>query len=208
MRTLVEEAVAQTLHRAGGETVRLYVAACAERMVPLVLGLRADGAGRDTDRDFYVECVRDLWCADRPLADACERVRVLEQFPELQPRDEGISGAADTYAFFSALVLRHALVANHSGNVRAAMSCGHAALTAMGMLDQNTGGAVFGDEEKRLQLLSVSGEVAGLWERSVAAGRERLRAVLSRTALDSGRRHGLSNPGGTPHSGTRGDRRH
>ncbi|MFF3560206.1 hypothetical protein ACFYXS_09250 [Streptomyces sp. NPDC002574] len=182
MRTLVQEAVAERLRRAGDETVRLYVAACAERMAPLFVGLRAGTGGREVDLDFCVESVHALWCADRPLADASDRVGVLEQFPELQPREEGISDIAETYTFFAALVLRHALLANRSGSAEDGVSCGHAALTATGMLDQNVGGGAFRAEEERLQLLSVSGDVAGLWEASVRAGRERLRAVLSRTA--------------------------
>ncbi|MFE2537129.1 hypothetical protein [Streptomyces sp. NPDC059371] len=60
------------------------------------------------------------------------------------------------------------------------MSCGHAALTAMGMLDQNVSGASFLAEEQRLQSFSVSGNASGLWDASVTAGRERFRAVLGR----------------------------
>ncbi|MCX4766930.1 hypothetical protein OG562_39380 [Streptomyces sp. NBC_01275] len=186
MRTLVEESVAETLRAEGGETVRLYAAACAERMAPLFVGLQAGGAGREADLDFFVESVRGLWYADRPLPDVSARVRALERFPELQPNEEGISDIAGTYTFFAALVLRHALLANRSGIADDAVSCGHAALTATGMLDQNLGGAAYRAQEERLQLLSVSGDVAGLWEASVEAGRERFRAVLGRTARSSG----------------------
>ncbi|MGW2564384.1 hypothetical protein ACWCXB_35330 [Streptomyces sp. NPDC001514] len=56
----------------------------------------------------------------------------------------------------------------------------------MGMLDQNVGGAAFRTQEEQLQLLSVSGDVGGLWEASVEAGRERFRVVLGRTARSSG----------------------
>ncbi|MFB7368907.1 hypothetical protein ACFC0D_03555 [Streptomyces sp. NPDC056222] len=187
MRHLVEDAVAETLRCAGGETIRLYVAACVERMAPLFVGLRAGVVGREADLDLYVETVRNLWSADRPLADASDLVRVLEQFPELRPSEEGISDVSDTYAFFAALVLRHALLANGSGSADDALSCGHAALTAMGMLDQNVEGAAFRSEEERLQLLSVSGDVGVLWEASVEAGRERFRAVASLAAPGSGR---------------------
>ncbi|MFJ6632618.1 hypothetical protein ACIQMR_14680 [Streptomyces sp. NPDC091376] len=173
MEKLVEESVAETLRCAGGEAVRLYVAACAERMAPLFVGLRAGAVGREADLDLYVGAVRDLWFTDRPLSDAAERVRVLEQFPELRPSEEGISDVAGTYAFFAALVLRHALLANVSGSADDAVSCGHASLTAMGMLDQNAGGTAFRMDEERLQLQSASGEVSGLWEASVTAGRER-----------------------------------
>ncbi|MEU6870398.1 hypothetical protein [Streptomyces sp. NPDC046751] len=83
MQSLVEGAVVQALRDGGGEAVRLYVAACAERMAPLSMGLRANVPGRESDLDFYAESVRDLWYADRPLADA-ERVRLLERFPELR----------------------------------------------------------------------------------------------------------------------------
>ncbi|MFG2715111.1 hypothetical protein ACGFX2_31800 [Streptomyces goshikiensis] len=185
MRKLVAESVAEALHCAGDETVRLYVAGCVERMAPLFVGLRA-GVGREADLDFYVESGHGLWYADRPIVDASERVRVLEEFAELRPSDEGISDTADTYAFFAALVLHHALLANASGKADDAVSCGHVSLTAMGMLDQNVGGAAFLKDEERLQLLSVSADIAGLWEASVEAGRERFRAVLSRTALTAG----------------------
>ena len=181
METLVAGAVAEALRDGDGEAIRLYVAACAERMAPLFVGLRADSPGRDADLDFYTESVRDLWYADRPLADAVERVRLLERFPELQPNEEGITDVTDTYAFFAALSLRYALLAHGSGNADDAVSCGHAALTAMGMLDQNVAGAGLLAEEQRLQSLSLSGDASGLWDASVTAGRERFRAVLGRT---------------------------
>ncbi|MEU1484696.1 hypothetical protein [Streptomyces sp. NPDC005752] len=187
METLVEEAVATTLRNGDGDTVRLYVAACVERMAPLFVGLRAGGGGREGDVDLYAESVHDLWHVDRPLSDAEERVRVLERFPELRQKDdEVITDVVGIYAFFAALVLRHALPANGSGNPEDAVSCGHAALTAMGMLDQNVVGTGFRAQEHRLQSLSVSGDTAGLWEASTEAGRERFRAVLGHSAGSPG----------------------
>ncbi|GHG06595.1 hypothetical protein [Streptomyces hydrogenans] len=180
MEKLVEGAVAEALYDGGGEAIRLYVAACAERMAPLFVGLRAGEPGREADLDFYAESVRDLWHADRPLADAANGVRQLERFPELQPNEEGITDVADIYAFFAALCLRYAMLAHSSGNADDAVSCGHAVLTAMGMLDQNVPGARFLAEERRLQTLSLRGDASGLWDASVAAGRERFRAVLGR----------------------------
>ncbi|WP_340374421.1 hypothetical protein U5640_04080 [Streptomyces sp. SS7] len=180
METLVEEAVAEALRGGGGEGIRLYVAACTERMAPLFVGLRADEPGREADMDLYAESVRDLWYADRPLVDAPDRVRLLERFHELQPREEGITDVADTYACFAALCLRYALLAHGSGSADAAVSCGHAALTAMGLLDRNVAGAGFLAEEQRLQSLSLSSDVSGLWDASVTAGRERFRAVVGR----------------------------
>ncbi|MFD4135244.1 hypothetical protein [Streptomyces goshikiensis] len=180
METLVEEAVTEALREEGGEAIRLYVSACTERMAPLFVSLRASAPGREADLDFYAECVRDLWYADRPLADAAERVGLLERFPELQPDEEGITDVADTYAFFAVLCLRYALLAHNSGSADDAVSCGHAALTAMGLLDQNVAGASLLAEEQRLQSLSLSGDASGLWDTSVTAGRERFRAVLSR----------------------------
>lgn len=186
MQTLVEGDVAEALRDSGGEAIRLYVAACAERMAPLFIGLRAGVPGREADLDFCVRSVRDLWHTGRPLADAAERVGVLERFPELQPSEEGITDVADTYAFFGALTLRYALLAHGTGDTRDAVACGHAALTAMGMLDQNLAGAGFSAQEQRLQSRSATGDAAGLWEASVTAGRERFRAVLGRTGHDGG----------------------
>lgn len=103
MQTLVEEAVAEALRDGGREAIRLYVSSCTERMAPLFVGLRAGEPGREADLDFYAESVRDLWYVDRPHADAAERVRLLERFPELQPDEEGITDVADTYAFFAVL---------------------------------------------------------------------------------------------------------
>ncbi|WEH17756.1 hypothetical protein [Streptomyces sp. VNUA24] len=180
MKTCVDEAVAEALRNGGGEAVRLYVSACTERMAPLFMGLRAGDTGREADLDFYAESVRDLWYVDRPLTEAAERVRLLERFPELRPDEEGITGVADTYAFFAVLCLRHALSAHGSGSPDDAVSCGHAALTAMGMLDQNVPGAGLVAEERRLQSFSLSGDASGLWDASVMAGRERLRIVLGR----------------------------
>lgn len=136
--------------------------------------------GREAHLDFYVESVRDLWYADQPLVNAAERVRLLERFPELHPTEEGITDVADTYAFFAALCLRYALLAHGSGSADDALSCGHAALTAMGMLEQNAPGASFLGEEQWLQSLSLLGDASGLWDASVAAGRERFRAVSGR----------------------------
>lgn len=175
-----EETAGEMLRRGGGEVIRLHVAACAERMAPLFVGLRAGEAGREADLDLYAESVRDLWYVDRPLADAAERVSLLEQFSELRPDEEGITEVGDTYAFFAVLCLRHALSAHGSGSVGDALSCGHAALTAMGMLDRNVAGAGFLADEQRLQSLSLSGDASGLWDASVAVGRERFRAVLDR----------------------------
>ncbi|MGW1412244.1 hypothetical protein [Streptomyces sp. NPDC002403] len=89
---------------------------------------------------------------------------------------------AGIYTFFTSLVLRYALLANGSGNPADAMSCGHAALTAMGMLDQNMVGSGFRAQEYGLQDLSVSGHAAGLWEASIEAGRERFGTVPARAA--------------------------
>ncbi len=190
---LVEETVAEELQTGGAEAIRLYVAACAERMAPLFIGLQAGEAGREADLDFYVASVGDLWGTDRPLSDAAGRARLLERFPELQSTEDGITDIAGTYAFFACLVLRYALLANGSGNADHAVSCGHAALTAMGMLDQNIQRAVFSADEHQLQALSVSGNAVGLWEASVAAGRERLRAVLSRNGGPAGAPAQLAN---------------
>lgn len=180
MEKLVEKAVAQALREGGGEVIRLYVAACTERMAPLFIGLRANTPGRESDLNFYAEAARDLWHADRPLADTTKRVSLLERFRELQPDEEGITDVADTYAFFAVLSLRYALPAHGSGSPDDAVSCGHVALTAMGMLDRNVPGAGFLADERRLQSLSLTGDVAGLWDTSVTAGRERFRAVLGR----------------------------
>ncbi|MEV5689116.1 MULTISPECIES: hypothetical protein [unclassified Streptomyces] len=182
MKKLVDEAVVETLRGGDGEMVRLYVAACTERMAPLFVGLRVGSAGREGDVDFYLESVRNLWHVDRPRSDAPERVRVLERFPELRPADdEVVTDVVGINTFFAALVLRYALLANGSGSADDAVSCGHAALTAMGMMDQNVLGAGFLAQEHGLQSLSVSGDVAGLWEASTEAGRERFRTVLGRT---------------------------
>ncbi|MER7810386.1 hypothetical protein [Streptomyces sp900116325] len=178
---MVDGAVAAMLRNGDTAMIRLYVAACSERMAPLFIGLRAGTAGREADVDFYVESVRDLWFADQSLTDAADRMRLLERFPELEPNEEGITDVADTYAFFAVLTLRYAFVANSTGDAGAAMSCGHASLTAMGMLDQNVMGTGFLDQEQHLQALSVSNDVGTLWDMSVAAGQERFRAVLSRT---------------------------
>ncbi|MCQ4212581.1 hypothetical protein [Streptomyces longispororuber] len=180
MEALVEGAVTAALRDGGDETIRLYAAACAERMAPLFVGLRAGAPGREADLDFYAESVRDLWHVEQPLVNAAEGVHRLERFAELQPNEEGITDVADTYAFFAALCLRYALLAHGSGDADDAVSCGHVALTAMGMLDQNVAGAGFLTEEQRLQSLSLGGDVSGLWDASVTAGRERLRAVLGR----------------------------
>ncbi|MFD3329672.1 hypothetical protein ACFWW8_31385, partial [Streptomyces sp. NPDC058701] len=61
MEKLVEGAVTEALHDGGSEAIRLFVAACTERMAPLFVSLRAGAPGREADLDFYAESVRDLW---------------------------------------------------------------------------------------------------------------------------------------------------
>ncbi|RAJ32847.1 hypothetical protein K353_05845 [Kitasatospora sp. SolWspMP-SS2h] len=182
MKTLVEQNVVEELQTGGDEPVRLYVAACAERMAPLFIALRTGETGRETDVELYTDSVAGLWQTDRLLSDAAERAHLLDRFPELQSTEDGITDVVGTYTFFACLVLRYVLLANGSGSADHAVSCGHAALTAMGMLDQNIAGAAFQADEQRLQTLSASGNAAGIWDASMAAGRERLRAVLSRVA--------------------------
>ena len=70
--------------------------------------------------------------------------------------------------------------AHGSGSAADAVSCGHVALTATGMLDQNIAGPGFLAEERRLQSASLNGDAPGLRDASVASGRERFRAVLGR----------------------------
>ncbi|MBD0695061.1 hypothetical protein [Streptomyces sp. CBMA123] len=185
MKTLVEQNVVEELQTGGEEAVRLYVAACAERMAPLFIGLRTGETGREADVELYTESVAGLWRTDRPLSDAAERARLLDRFSELQPTEDGITDVVGTSTFFACLVLRHALLANGTGSADHAVSCGQAALTAIGMLDRNTAGAAFTAEERRLQKLSVSGDAAGVWDTSVRAGRERLRAVVSRIVTEA-----------------------
>ncbi|MER5639834.1 hypothetical protein ABT095_23120 [Kitasatospora sp. NPDC002227] len=180
MKTLVAEDVVEELQTAGDEAVRWYVAACAERMAPLFIGLRTGEAGREADVELYRESVLDLWRTDRPMSDAAERARLLDRFPELQPAGDGSTDIVGAYTHFACLVLRHALLANASGSADHAVSCGHASLAATGMLDRSTAGAVFRAEEQRLQSLSVSDNAAGVWDASVSAGRECFRAVVSR----------------------------
>ncbi|MBT2451422.1 hypothetical protein J7F03_31035 [Streptomyces sp. ISL-43] len=67
----VEEAVAGTLRGEGGETVRLYVAGCAERMAPLFLGLQGGGPDREAHLDFYA----GLWEAS--VEAGRERLRAV-----------------------------------------------------------------------------------------------------------------------------------
>lgn len=75
-------------HDGRAEVIRLYVAAYAERVAPLFVGLRAGVHGRAADLDFYAASMRDLWYVDRPRVDAVERVGLLERFPELQPHED------------------------------------------------------------------------------------------------------------------------
>lgn len=132
MKTLVEDAVVERLQTGREEMVRLYAAACVERMAHLFIGLQAGEAGREADLDFYVELVDALWNVDRPLPDAADRTRRLEQFPEFQQTETGITSIVGTYTFFAGLTLRYALLANGPGNVDHAVSCGHTVLTAVG----------------------------------------------------------------------------
>jgi hypothetical protein len=66
------------------------------------------------------------------------------------------------YPFFAVLVARYACTYRAHGDVEAVIQCAHAALTGLGLLDNNTSGSLLEDERRRQRqsILAVQ-EVSG-----------------------------------------------
>jgi hypothetical protein len=179
MATLVEAAVAEALARGGREVVRTYAAACVERLAPVFLGLRGGDSGRETDVDLFVRTLWRLWDPADPFADAERLAAEVEEFAELRPTETGLTDSADIHCFHAVLALRYAVLCAGTGEAAEAGQCGHVALTAMGLLDQNRPQPGLYDEELEWQRRSVA-PAEGLREACAEVGRGRLAVLQGR----------------------------
>jgi hypothetical protein len=180
---IVEDDVKASLESGGADSIRIYLAACTERMAQIFIGNRSADAGRLTDVDLYVDTLQRLWNSDDAMGDFADLASRIEAFSEMQsPEDAVLTDSVDIHCFYSALVLRHAVLAVGSGESSEAVNCGHVALTSMFQLEQNTEGADFYEDEKAWQRRSIdpaetSSDVDGLRAGCAEAGLERLIAV-------------------------------
>ncbi|MER7726523.1 hypothetical protein [Streptomyces sp. NPDC096323] len=180
----MEDDVKACLESGGAESMRMYSAACAERMAQIFIGHRSADTDRQEDVDLYVEILQRLWNPDDAMADFADVVSRIEAFPEMQPTDTGLTDSVDIHCFYSALTLRHAVLAVGTGDSAEAVNCGHVALTSMFQLEQNTEGADFYEDEKAWQRRSIDSvegaNDAGRFRADcAAAGLGRLEAVRS-----------------------------
>lgn len=186
---VVDEGVASALRRPGDTNTRLFVAGCAERMAQLFTGLRGGDPERAADVDLFVLALDELWDS-RSLDEVfATRLASLEAFPELQPDEVELASVADIYSFYAVVVARHACAYRASGAAEDALRCAHAALTAMGQLDQNIAGGAFMAQEYDCQAREInygrrngSADIESRQLRSTdqGVGVERLAAISNR----------------------------
>lgn len=148
---VVDEVVAEALRVPGQIDGRLFVAGCAERMAQVFTGLRGTDPARGADVDVLVRILDQLWDFDLEGSAFTIRVTELEGFFELAPSDNELLDAVDIYSFYAILVARYACLYRSSGDVEDSVRCAHAALTALGQLDQNLSGSQFFADEKQRQ---------------------------------------------------------
>ncbi|MDQ0987266.1 hypothetical protein [Streptomyces sp. V2I9] len=155
-------------------------------MTQLFTGLRGGDDARAEDVDLYLQILDELWAPSTTGNVFAARMEALEEFPELQPFEEGLVDAADIYAFYAVLCMRYAVLCRANGDPEDVVRCAHACLTAMGQLDRNIPLGAFSEDEDRSQhqiLLGdpTSGEsLLRLRKIDRDASRERLLAVKSR----------------------------
>ncbi|MGW6616992.1 hypothetical protein ACWGA0_26540 [Streptomyces erythrochromogenes] len=148
---LVEAEVAEALRNRGIEVASIFVASCSERMVQVFSGLQGGEDSRDADLDCAISLVESLWDPDASLEVFSRAASALEEFPEMQPTETGLTGIVEVYSFYAVLTMRYAALCRANGDVESALKCAHACLTAMGQLDQNLPTPSFFAEEAELQ---------------------------------------------------------
>jgi hypothetical protein len=180
---VVDEAVAATLRGQSQTQVATFVASCAERMAQVFTGLCGADPARNSDADFVIQLLEDLWDPEIPVDSFRAYVESLEGFRELEPSDEEIVGVADIYSFYSVLALRYAAVYRSSGDVEDALKCAHSCLTAMGQLDQNLPGTAFFAQEAEFQQRTASAPPADALESDLIGRQREGDRIVSRERL-------------------------
>ena len=180
------ESVAERLLRqSDSQTLRVFAASCAERLLPVFGTLRAGDPGRADDIALLVDTLEELWgqsVASALLASQLEKISALR---ELQPTEVGLRLVADIYAFYAVLVFMHAAETASNNDRQAAAECAHASLTAMGQLDANVPGSAFYEEELNrqsavLEMLKGRVTIATMRAEDQSIARRRVAAIVAR----------------------------
>jgi uncharacterized protein YjaG (DUF416 family) len=174
LRVVVDDRVVAALRESSAADTCVFVAGCAERMAQVFTGLQGDDPARKADVELLLRVLDDLWDIRRPAETFLAVKASLEEFPELRPGDEELIDVADVYSFYGVLIARHACAYRASGDVDDAVGVAHAALTAMGQLDQGLGtDSCFADENERQLQSALSARDGG----PAGAGLRRTRAA-------------------------------
>jgi hypothetical protein len=185
---VVRDEVATFLEGAPQQALCVFAASCAERMAQVATGLLAESGDREDSAEVCVDTVDALWSRASGSSDVGLRPELFDEFPELQPHEEGLNDAADIYAVYSLLTLKYAAQCASGEGASAAKRCAHIALTAMGQLARNSDHPQLFDGEIQAQgdlvrsLMSDASavDIASLRAADRAVGRSRLAALISR----------------------------
>ncbi|MFJ8842725.1 hypothetical protein ACIRFF_07445 [Streptomyces cyaneofuscatus] len=143
-------------------------------MAQVFIGLQG-GGGRDGDLDFTISLLASLWDPNAPVEVFSRAVSALDNFPEMQPTETGLTGISEIYSFYAVLVMRYAALCRANGDIDSALKYGHACLTAMGQLDQNLPRSSFSADEFELQRrIALAGNEGVLNEEEVRSGDRRI----------------------------------
>lgn len=188
---VVDEEVVQALGEVDRLGLRVFVASCAERFSQVFCLLRASDTIRAADVDHFVETLIDLWDTES-LSDVLDNRRSqLVAFPELQPNELGFTKVEDVYSFYSVLVTMYAVESAGAGSSEKAVRSAHAALNAMGQLDQNVPSGFFfdGENDRQLEIVryltnlgSESIDIAEVRAGDQVISRHRGEVILARVA--------------------------
>jgi hypothetical protein len=195
-----ERLVRRALRSADDESLRLFVAGCAERLAQMFCVLRASDPGRDVDISHVVEALEELWDRGTPASSFVTRWGRLEVFPELTSADDEVPiDDVDVFSFHAALVLLHAVGCATTGDRKEAQRCSQAALTAMAHLGSGPDGTDFLEEElaRQVEVVAMFGHGVSAAEarsRDYMFGRRRVEALLGQ--INSADPHTIDAEGG------------
>ncbi|MFE9457981.1 hypothetical protein [Streptomyces californicus] len=85
-------------------------------MAQLFTGLRGGDDAHAEDVDLYLQILDELWAPSTTGNVFAARMEALEEFPELQPFEEGLVDAADIYAFYAVPCMRYAVLCRTNGD--------------------------------------------------------------------------------------------
>jgi hypothetical protein len=184
----VDEVVRKALREGPPLGVQIFAASCAERMAQLFTGIRGGNPDRSTDVDLFVRTMDNLWNIGLGRSFSGS-VNALEAFVELQPSEEGGINVPDIYAMYPVLVAKYACAYRAFGDPEDSIRCAHAALTAMGQLDNNVLQLHLFEDERVLQSkrIKIINKVASVGIDLSLVRREDQNESLKRLAVVSSR---------------------